>query len=81
MSFIQRLISALVPSSTGRRIEAESRTWMLRCPAGRERSVWEAGGIRAGAVGKKKTLVRCPQCGKLRWHTLYRTWSNLAPQA
>ncbi len=73
MSFIQRLITALVPSSMTKAMEAESRTWMMRCPAGHERSIWEAGGIRAGAAGRKRTVVWCPQCGKLRWHKVYRT--------
>ena len=36
---------------------------------------------RWGTAGTPGRLLRCPQCGKLRWHTLYRTWSNLAPQA
>lgn len=72
MNWVQKLVTALFPPSLAKDIEGESRTWMLRCPCGHERSVWEAGGIRAGAAGNPRRLMRCPSCGKLRWRTTYR---------
>lgn len=73
MSFWQRLFGSL--SSDGRMgdVEAESRQWMVKCPCGVERSVWELGGVRYGASSRgKKILRRCDGCGRLRWHSVYR---------
>ena len=72
MNWVQKLVTALVPPSLGNAMEEESRTWMLRCPCGYERSIWEMGGIRAGAVGNPRRLMRCRSCGKVRWHKTYR---------
>lgn len=54
-------------------MEAESRTWMVRCPyCGFERSVWETGGVRYKASGTSRQLRRCPRCGRRSWHLLYQ---------
>jgi len=53
-------------------MEAESRAWMVRCPCGFERSVWDMGGIRWKAAGKPRQYMLCQSCGKLSWHTIYR---------
>ena len=72
MSWVQKVITGLVPRSWAQAIEADSRTWMIRCPCGHERSVWESGGIRTGAAGNPRWLLRCPRCGKRKWHKVYR---------
>ena len=54
-------------------MEAESREWLVRCPAcGHERSVWDLGGVRYKARGTKRILRRCPACQQLGWHLVYR---------
>ena len=73
--------------TTGRRRvevakEAESREWLVRCPAcGFERSIAEMGGTRYKARGTKKSFFRCPNCRGSGWHTVYRagTGVRLAP--
>ena len=46
---------------------------MVQCPnCGYERSIWELGGVRYKAVGNPPTLKRCPNCGEIRWHKIYR---------
>lgn len=63
-------------------MEAESREWLVRCPAcGFEPSVWELGGIRYKARGTKKQFRRCTACGQIGWHTVYRSrdGARLAP--
>ena len=61
------------------RMQAESRDWLIRCTyCGYERSVWDSGGVRYKAVGTARRLLRCPQCGRLSWHLVYRRDS---PQA
>ncbi len=54
-------------------VEAESRQWMIRCEYCHfERSVWDAGGVRWKAAGTSKQLKRCPECGRVSWHTVYK---------
>lgn len=72
MSRIQRIITALVPRSWAASMEAESREWMMQCPCGYERSLWDAGGIRGKAAGTTRTFLRCPHCGQRTWHTISR---------
>lgn len=72
MSWVQKLVLSFVPAKTAARIEAESRSWMMRCPDGHERSIWEAGGIRYRASGNPRRLARCPVCGSKRWHKISR---------
>jgi DNA-directed RNA polymerase subunit RPC12/RpoP len=73
MSFIQRLFTRIFPRRWAESMEAESRAWMLRCPCGFRRSIWELGGIRWKAAGNKRILRRCPQCGTTGWHTLTKS--------
>ena len=72
MSATQRFFATVLPASWARSMEAESRAWMVRCPCGFERSVWDMGGIRWKAAGKPKQYLLCRSCGQLNWHTIYR---------
>ncbi|MEL6430342.1 MAG: hypothetical protein AAFU73_12510 [Planctomycetota bacterium] len=45
-------------------MERHSRAWRVRGPCGFESTVWDMGGIRWMAAGKKATWGRCPGCGK-----------------
>ena len=61
------------PRGVASDMEAESRTWMVRCRScGHERSIWELGGVRYRARGRPKTLIRCRNCGRIRWADIYR---------
>ncbi len=54
-------------------MEAHSRAWLLQCPnCGHERSFWEIGDIRYKATGNQRHLMRCPGCGKVRWHRAHK---------
>jgi hypothetical protein len=82
MSRIQQVISRLVPTSWAASMEAESRTWMVRCGScGFERSLWELGGIRWKRKGSGKTWTwgRCPNCGKLGVHSIARRDPTASP--
>lgn len=79
-SFTQRLILSMSSSETAAAMEAESRAWFARCEScGTERSVWEMGGIRAGAAGNPRWRVRCAQCREPRWHDLRYTGDSMTP--
>jgi hypothetical protein len=72
-SWVQQLVSKLVPRSVASSMEAESREWMVRCRScGFERSMWELGGIRWKAKGTKWIWGRCPNCRKRGWQKVYR---------
>ncbi len=54
-------------------MEAESRSWVARCPhCGAEKSVWELGGIRWKAAGSPSVRLRCPSCGKTSFQKITR---------
>lgn len=73
MSFIQNLLRKVVPAKWSADMEKESRAWMLRCPCGHEKSVWDWGGIRWKAAGTPKRKLPCPACGQITWHTCIYT--------
>jgi hypothetical protein len=80
MSIWQKLFARHHPGEPMGDVEAESRSWMVQCPCGFEISIWELGGVRYGAVSKgKKLLRRCRQCGKIRWHRVYKKQTD-SPQ-
>jgi len=72
MSFVQRLITSVVPRSWAQSMEAQSRAWMARCGVcgGQERSTWDLGGVRWKASGSPRTRLPCPHCGRRTWHQL-----------
>lgn len=73
MSVIQKLFTAFLSPQAAADMEAESRSWMVRCPScGHARSMWELGGIRWKAAGNPRRYLRCPQCEKSSWHTVAR---------
>lgn len=58
--FILRFMSA----KTRLAAETESRAWIATCgQCGRQRSVWDLGGLRYKAKGEPKIRVACEQCG------------------
>ncbi len=75
MTRLQKFFSKILPVAWAKNMEAESRQWMVRCPCGYEKSVWELGGIRWKARGNPHQLRQCPQCGQRTWHTITRQTS------
>lgn len=63
MSRIQKLFAAVLPKRWMAVLEAHSRAWILECSCGRVTSVWETGGIRYRAAGKRSLFIPCPNCG------------------
>jgi hypothetical protein len=73
MSWIQRFLYRHFPE-TAKEMEAESRTWMLRCPScGHEQSYWDIGGVRWKAHSRGKRVgMRCRSCHRFVGHQVYR---------
>ncbi|MDJ0752814.1 MAG: hypothetical protein QNJ45_04795 [Ardenticatenaceae bacterium] len=74
MGLIQKLVTNFLPRSLSQAIEAESRSWILRCQRCDEsRSVWDAGGVRYKATSAKKiTAGYCSNCQKMSRFSLER---------
>ena len=74
MSSLQKFFVRILPRRWAESMEADSRSWMMRCSCGFAQSIWELGGIRWKAAGQPRTfsLMKCPQCGKRSWHKLSR---------
>lgn len=70
MGWFQRAITSIVPKRWADAMERESRAWMLVCPCGYKRSIWDLGGIRWKGGGRPATFFKCTQCGKRTWHTV-----------
>lgn len=73
MSVVQRIARAVLHNRWANSMEAESRSWNMRCQAcGTERSVWDVGGIRWKASGRPLRRLWCAVCGKITTHTVER---------
>jgi hypothetical protein len=79
MSRLQRFLQAVLPRRWFAALERGSRAWMMQCPCGHERSVWDAGGIRYKAAGKPRRYARCPKCEQHTWHLV--SWKEPAGTA
>ena len=71
-TFVQRFLTRVLPRAWADDMQSESRSWIVRCACGLERSVWEIGGIRWKAKGNPRRLMNCPNCGQRTWHTVCR---------
>lgn len=71
-SRLQKFILGLMPKSWAASAEADSRRWMLSCPAcGAQASVWDLGGVRWKASSRVKlTLMECRACKKTGMHSM-----------
>ncbi len=70
---MQRIVVRLMPRRAAE-IERQSREWFLVCPnCGLARDYWEIGGVRYKARSRgKRIALRCPSCGKRKWHRVER---------
>ena len=69
MGLLRKLILSVVSDKMAAAMEADSRAWILTCPAcGYEISIWDLGGIRYKATGNQRTFMKCLKCGKRVWH-------------
>ncbi|MBI1259541.1 MAG: hypothetical protein GC204_18900 [Chloroflexi bacterium] len=73
MSRTQEFLKRVLPEKWAADMEAESRSWMIKCSkCGNEMSVWDVGGVRWKAAGNPKKVMRCRKCGQVALHEIYR---------
>jgi len=79
---IRRILALILSKSSYKEIEEESKKWYLVCgKCGHSVSVWDAGGIRAGAASKKKKVLgRCPGCRRCGLLDVIRKITSTKPQ-
>lgn len=59
-----------MPDGMKKKVEADSRSWIGLCrKCGAANSIWDVGGIRYKAAGRKRARVKCPKCGEVSFHT------------
>lgn len=74
MTPLQRILLLLLPRRHRAAAEQESRSWNMICEAcGHSRSVWDLGGIRWKAIGRRTTRALCPACKLSGLHHLQKT--------
>lgn len=57
------LILGLMSDDMKKKMEADWRKWIGVCPkCAAAHSIWDIGGIRYNAAGRKRAWVRCPSC-------------------
>lgn len=73
LSNTQKLFKMFVSDATFAAMQAESKTWKVKCArCNHKSSIWEMGGIRYKAAGNKKLYRPCPNCGERSWHSVYK---------
>jgi len=70
LSADQHFFLRWLPASWFEKMKVESQQWHLVCDCGHATSVWDRGGIRYGASGKPKKMMKCPACGKFTTHRM-----------
>jgi hypothetical protein len=72
MSVIQRFAKLILPRKWSESLKAESREWIVFCPCGHSKSIWDMGGIRWKAKGERMVLMMCRQCRERTMHKISR---------
>ena len=68
----QRMAKRVLPAAAFQAIEEGTRQWLIECPCGARRDLWDAGGIRHMGVGEPRQWRLCPACGKATWQRIRR---------
>ena len=62
----------ILPKKLYESVKKESKEWLIECPCGHKRDVWDVGGTRYKARGEPTTKCICPECGENKWHKIRR---------
>ncbi|MFH2143427.1 MAG: hypothetical protein ABIJ97_13460 [Bacteroidota bacterium] len=72
LSGAQKIVKLFSSATKFEKMMEESKQWKFTCDCGKESSIWDIGGIRAGAKGKPSITVKCPYCNKISMQKIYR---------
>jgi hypothetical protein len=69
---MKKLLKFILPEKTFASVRDETKEWLIACPCGHARDLWDAGGVRYKATGEPRRYLACPKCDRARWHTIRR---------
>ena len=73
---LRSFILGFMPDGMKKKVEADSRKWIGVCSnCGGAHSIWDVGGVRYNAAGRKRALVKCPTCQKVSFRIFEKTKS------
>jgi len=67
MNVGQKFLKIFLPRSLFDALRRGTRSFLIECPCGYQRDLWEAGGAK-GAGNQELTFKECPECKRWRWH-------------
>jgi len=70
MAATHRFLKRVLPAKAFEAVKAGTKQWLMECPCGHKRDIWDSGGIRYKAAGEPRRLLRCAACGKATWHRI-----------
>ena len=70
MAAEHRFLKFILPAKAFAAVREETKEWLVECPCGHKRDVWDSGGVRYKAAGERKQLRFCPLCGKSTMHKI-----------
>ena len=66
MAAEHKFLKFILPNSLFEAAKASTKRWLLECPCGHKRDLWDAGGVRGNGT-EQVTYCKCPECGKRTW--------------
>ena len=58
----------ILPAKAFAALKAGTKQWLIECPCGHKRDLWNAGGARYRGTGQPRQLWHCPACDKSTMH-------------
>ena len=65
-----KFLKFILPATVFKAVRAGTKKWLLECPCGHKRDLWDAGGVRHKGVGEPRQYHKCPKCGRGTWHKI-----------
>lgn len=68
MAVEHKFLKFILPDKAFAAVRDGTRLWLIECPCGFKRDLWDVGGVRYKAVGEPRNYLSCPKCRKGTWH-------------
>jgi hypothetical protein len=65
-----KFLKFILPARAFAALRDGTRQWLIECPCGFKRDLWDLGGVRYKAAGQPRRYATCPSCGKATWHKI-----------
>ena len=72
MASEHRFLRFILPKKWFEAVKAGARQWLIECPCGFKRDLWDVGGVRTKAAGEPRSYSGSSECGKGTWHKIRR---------